>query len=86
MLQKLHFSFFPADEDEANVQLYENPVPENDFLGGIFTMEKVSCSVKGKLIKLKISQLKIPQLLVICGCQHSEQPLNCNRDPLHKYS
>ena len=48
--------------------------------------KKVSCSVKGKMIKLKFSQIKIPRLLVICGCQHSKQPLNCNRDPLHKYS
>ena len=50
------------------------------------TTKKVSCSVKGEIIELKIGQLGILSRLIICGCQHSEQPLHCHWDPPHKNS
>ena len=40
------FIFYAAEEDEANVQLYEKPTPENDFVGHCIQRRKYPVLLK----------------------------------------
>ena len=48
----LNTSFLSAEEDESNVQLYEKPVPENDFVNHCIQRRKYPVLLKVMRIRV----------------------------------
>ena len=51
----LNTSFLSAEEDESNVQLYEKPVPENDFVNHCIQRRKYPVLLK--VIRIRVVNL-----------------------------